>query len=255
MFSPNDKPPPPTAEPYSTLEVDYRDASTLENAYAENLDRDNSPMVHNKYAEHMNTGAAQVNGEALPEAVPQNTPPESGGEDGHVEKAIVVAAPQRKSWAYRNRIWILISTFALIILAAVLGGVLGTIGARNSTNKDPGITTGNWNSSVLEGQTITLNATLAAVNWTDSLQIQHSSLFVQNASNSILHLDWNSKSQVWQVLSDLSVFIAGDKALAPKVQTPIAATTLLQSSFASVNDGIAVSKLIHMLKGNEEAKH
>jgi hypothetical protein len=213
---------PDSIVPYSTLEVDNRDAeNSLQVAYAENLN--NNLLISNKkYAEYLESGNAQVADHTLPEVLDSNVGPGNHQRDEKEAKE-----EGKRIWGRRRRSWVILglALLAIVILGAVLGGVLG------SRSKSSGFKNGIANATLLEGQTISPNASIASAIWTDSQSVQHTALFIQNTSNSVLHLDWNSATNTWSLRNELAVFQSTGTVPTPKSGTPLAATGIQSTGY------------------------
>jgi hypothetical protein len=211
----------------SPLEADVPDGCDLpEVAYAENLS-DSLPTVDHKYAEYLRSGTSQVADEALPQtAVLRGST--AGLERYHDDdKEVLVEEPTISRW--KRRPWIIFGAalVAVLILAAVLGGVLG------SRSKSSGSLNKIGNTTLLKGHTIPYNASIAAAIWVDSQSVLHTALFIQNTSNYILHLDWSSATNAWTLRDDLAAFQSTGTVPTPKSGTPLAATGIQSNGYQS----------------------
>lgn len=170
------------------------------------------------YAEHNRGGAlpqAVVELGNYPEVAYGNQPealnrdhsaPEVAGQP----KSTKTICGLRKMWFWT----ILAAVILVVLIAAVVGGVVGS----RAANAEP------------QTKSILPTTALAAVNYTEANDIKHYRVYFQAESNALYQSAWNSSTQKWSV----SPLNPQDKS-GPEIKpgTPLAAYTL--------NDGVHVS--------------
>lgn len=141
-----------------------------------------------------------------------------------------VTLRKRTLWM-KKRFWLPVAS--LLLIAAVVGGTIGGLGAReNSSGKLASTTSPTSTAETTNSTTATLlssapsptpnplNSSLASVSWTDGRGVGYRRLYYQDSAGTIKESAWNSSTSEWYI-SNEALGIARDKtALAAAVVGP-----------------------------------
>lgn len=100
----------------------------------------------------------------------------------------------------RRTRWIVVGVLVgLLALGAILGGVLGTQLHHGSSSSSSSSSPANSTNSTTPGSNVNVlaNSRLAANNYTDSQNINHRTIFFQDAFSNLIALRWDSKTTDW----------------------------------------------------------
>ncbi|KAL8992555.1 MAG: hypothetical protein Q9169_007010 [Polycauliona sp. 2 TL-2023] len=99
---------------------------------------------------------------------------------------------RRPIWK-KKRIWLPLA--AVLLLAALIGGLVGGLTNRHDTSDKSAATTSDAPASVASPDT--LNSSLASVAWTDQENVAYRRLYYQDSAGTVKESAWNSSGNAW----------------------------------------------------------
>lgn len=115
---------------------------------------------------------------ALPEVAAHKDPPD--------EEDVVPRGSRRRCGMKKRTLWIVTVASTIVIIAAIVGGAVG--GTRAAKSSNPAVTGALLSTS-----------NLAALNYTDEQQIDHSCVYYQLTSGEIYQSVKNSSVNIWSI--------------------------------------------------------